>query len=103
MEMIVTLFGMCLTFVPVIVFVRYLLNSVTEKREFNYHLDLVNDKKGKKGIFIAYATKISLSIMVTSLGIYLASFFDNSLFLDLFIISLILFVLLYYFDVNNEK
>ena len=50
MKTIIILFGTCLTFVPVVLFVASLFKSIKEKTRFSYHLDKVRDKKGTIGV-----------------------------------------------------
>ena len=101
-EVIIRLLGMCLTFLPVIIFVHYLLTSVKEKRPFQYHLDNVKDKKGNFGTFIAYLTKILFGVAVTCLGVFVSSYFTNILFGEIFLVTFVFYVLIKYIDVKNE-
>ena len=103
LEIIITLLGLCLTFSTPLMYFHYLLVHVKKKTAFDYHIDLVRDKKGSIGIFIAYTTKILFGIWVTSMGILLSEFFANQIALELFFISFILYIILKYFDLNNEK
>lgn len=102
-EIIITLLGMCLTFSPPLMYFYYLLVHVKKKTNFDYHLDEVRDKKGSLGVFIAYTTKIFFGIWVTSMGVLMSEFFESSLALELFFISFIIYIILKYFDLNNEK
>lgn len=102
-EIIITLLGMCLTFSAPLMYFYYLLVHVKRKTQFDYHLDIVRDKKGRLGVFIAYTTKILFGIWVTSMGILMSEFFESPLALEVFFISFILYIILKYFDLNNEK
>lgn len=102
-EIIITLLGMCLTFSAPLMYFYYLLVHVKKKTQFDYHLDIVRDKKGRLGVFIAYTTKILFGIWVTSMGILMSEFFESPLALEVFFISFILYIILKYFDLNNEK
>lgn len=102
MEIIVRLIGMCLTFLPVIYFVTYVIKRATEEQKFDLHINRVKDKKGIVGVIIAYINRISLFIVIMSLGIYISSYFINGIFFDIFIISLIVFIFSYFFDNKND-
>ncbi len=101
-EAIIRLLGMCLTFLPVIIFVHYLLTSVKEKRPFQYHLDNVKDKKGNFGIIIAYLSKVLFGVAVTCLGVFVSSYFTNTIFGEIFLIAFVFYVLVKYIDIKNE-
>ena len=101
-EAIIRLFGMCLTFLPVIIFVHFLLASVKSKRPFQYHIDNVKDKKGNFGVFIAYLSKILFGVSVTCLGVFVSSYFTNTIFGEIFLIGFVFYVLIKYIDIKNE-
>lgn len=103
MEGIIVISGMCLTFVPIIFFVKYLMVHISKDTPFDSHLRLVKDKKGNFGVIIAYLEKLFLGLFICSLGIFMSSYFENMLFLEIFVISLILFIVVNYIDNNNEK
>lgn len=102
-EIIITLLGLCLTFSTPFVYFHYLLVHVKKKTAFDYHIDLVRDKKGNIGIFIAYITKTLFGAWVTSMGILMSEFFESQLALEIFFITFILYIIFKYFDLNNEK
>ena len=102
-EGIVILLGLCVTFFPVIMYVNYILTHVSKKTRFDYHLELVNDKKGRVGIYIAYLERILFGVTVCSLGVMMSEFFRNEFVFQIFVISLILFIIVKYFDEKNEK
>lgn len=102
-EIIIKLLGMCITFMPPFFYCHYLLEHVKHKTNFDYHLDNVKDKKGTLGVIIAYLTKILFGTWVTSMGVLMSEFFSNSLALEVFFISFIVYIILKYFDLNNEK
>lgn len=102
-EGLIVIVGMCIAFIPAIIFVNYLFTHIKRKTRFDYHLELVKDKKGTFGVIIAYAERILFAITIISLGVLLSEFFQNQLFLNLFIVSLVLFVVAKYFDEKNEK
>ncbi len=102
-EGIVTIAGLCFTFLPVLIYVNYLLTHVSKKTRFDYHLELVKDKKGRFGIGIAYLERIFFGIVVCFFGILMSEFFANEIVFQILVISLILYVILKYFDEKNEK
>ena len=53
LEGFITILGLCLTFLPVFMYFNYLLTHVSKKTSFDYHLEIVKDKKGDKGVVIA--------------------------------------------------
>ena len=101
-EGIIRILGMCLTFIPIIIYVHYLWTSVREKRPFNYHVDNVRDKKGNFGVFIAYLDKMLFGVSIISLGVFVSSYFTNNLFLEIFIVVFIFYVIVRYIDNKNE-
>lgn len=103
MEGIVIVLGMVITIVPVIYYFSYLLRHINNKTRFDYHLDIVKDKKGFKGVFIAYLSQILLAVSISSLGLLMSNNFDGDILLKIFIITLILFIIVKYFDERNEK
>ena len=102
-EGIGVLLGLCITFLPVIMYVNYILTHVSKKTGFDYHLELVNDKRGRIGVYIAYLERILFGITISSLGVMMSEFFRNELVFQVFVISLILYVIVKYFDEKNEK
>lgn len=102
-ETIIILAGLCITFLPALLYFKYLLSHVSTKTKFDYHLELVKDKKGRLGIIIAYLERIILGIYISSLGILMSEFFDNDTVLKILIISLVLYIIVKYIDEKNEK
>lgn len=102
-EGIVTILGLCITFIPVLFYFNYLLTHVSKKTRFDYHLELVRDKKGRFGVIVAYAERIIFGMLVCSLGILLEMFFQSEFFFVLTIILFVLYVIVKYFDEKNEK
>jgi hypothetical protein len=102
-EALITIFGICITFIPVIFFVHYLFTHVKKKTRFDYHIELVKDKKGGFGVFIAYAERILLSALLIVLGIHMSEFFQYEVLTGIFVVLLVLYVIVKYFDVKNEK
>ncbi len=102
-EGIVVILGMCLTFVPVVLFVNYLFTHVSKKTKFDYHLELVKDKKGKVGIFVAYLERVLFGIVISSLGIWMSEYFESDLVLQFFILSLAAYIIIWYFNEKFEK
>ena len=102
MIFIIKLFGMIITFVPSIYFAIYIINKATEEQKFDLHLNRIKDKLGFKGVLIAYINRISLWCLITSIGIYLSSFFENNTFLEIGIVALIIYIISYFIDNRNE-
>ena len=46
-EGIIVILGLFITFAPVCIYFNYLLTHVSKKTDFDYHLEIVKDKKGK--------------------------------------------------------
>ena len=102
-EALITIFGICITFIPVVFFVHYLFKKVKTKTRFDYHLELVGDRKGKFGIIIAYLERILLSSLFIVGGIHMSEFFQIEFLTTLLVILVVLYAIVKYFDVNNEK
>ena len=102
-EGIVIITGLCITFAPVLIYFSYLMNHVSKKTRFDYHIELVNDKKGKIGVGIAYLERILFGSTICLLGILMSEFFVNEYIFQLFVISFIAYVIIKYFDEKNEK
>ena len=88
-EGLIVIVGLCISFVPVIIFVHYLFTHIKRKTRFDYHLELVKDKKGTFGVVMAYAERVLFASTIISLGILLSEFFQNQIFLNIFIVSLV--------------
>lgn len=102
-EGIITILGLCLTFLPVLLYFNYLLTHVSKKTRFDYHLELVRDKKGHLGVGIAYLERIMFGIVICFFGILMSEFFTNDIIFRVLVLSLIFYVILKYFDEKNEK
>lgn len=102
-EGIVSILGICLIFVPIIIYFKYLMGHVKDKTKFDYHLELVKDKKGKFGIVIAYSEKILMGLLMCLVGILMSEFFTNETVFISVVIILILYIIVKYFDEKNEK
>lgn len=102
-EGIVIIAGLCITFIPVIMYFNYLMAHVSKKTRFGYHLELVTDKKGRLGIIIAYLERILFGSTISLFGIMLSEFFTNEYIFQAFVISLVFYIIVKYFDEKNEK
>jgi len=102
-EGIVVILGLCLTFLPVFIYFNYLLTHVSKKTSFDYHLEIVKDKKGKYGVLIAYLERILYGAAIVSFGILLSEFFQSEAMFVAVVISSILYVIVKWIDENNEK
>jgi hypothetical protein len=102
-EALITIVGICITFIPVIFFVHYLFTHVKKKTRFDYHIELVKDKKGWFGVFVAYGERILLSSLFIVSGIHMSEFFQIEELTLLLVIIIILYAIFKYFDIKNEK
>ena len=102
-EALITIVGIIITFIPVIFFVNYLFKRVKRKTRFDYHLELVRDKKGKIGVFCAYCERILLSALIMVLGIHMSEFFQIEALTIILVSLIVLYAIFKYFDINNEK
>jgi len=102
-EGIIVIVGLFFTISPAIMYFTYLLKHVKRKTSFDYHVELVKDKKGKKGIIIAYLERILFGTLICIFGILLSEFFKNELALKLFVLNLVIYIIVKYFDVKNEN
>ena len=95
--------GLCLTFAPVVMYVNYLLNHVSKKTNFDYHLEVVKDKKGKFGVVIAYLERLLYGSSITSFGILLSEYFRSEVLFTLVIVFIVLYIIVKWIDEKNEK
>lgn len=102
-EMLIVLSGMCLVFLPALCYVGYLLSSVKGQKKFDYHVEKVKDKHGQVGVMIAYIDKILLGLWIICLGLYLSSYFVNDIAFDVFLVSLIFYIIIRFIDNKNEN
>ena len=102
-EGIIIILGLCLTFLPVLIYFNYLLTHVSKKTPFDYHLEIVKDKKGDFGIVIAYLERILYGIAITSFGILLSEFFKSEAMFASVVVSSVLYVMIRWIDEKNEK
>ena len=103
MEGFVVILGLCVTFVPVIIFAHYIFTKVSKKTKFDAHLEIVKDKKGTLGVVIAYIERILFGLTICSLGVVLSENYKNETAIEILIISVILYVIVKFFDEKNEK
>lgn len=102
-EGLITIIGLCITFIPVLFYFNYLMKHISNKTSFDYHIELVKDKKGKFGIVVAYLERILFGVTISSLGVLMSEFFANETLFQIFVISLIAYLIVKYFDQKNEK
>ncbi|MBQ4031811.1 MAG: hypothetical protein II625_08665 [Bacilli bacterium] len=102
-EALITIFGICITFIPVVFFVHYLFAHVKKKTRFDYHIELVKDRKGSFGTIMAYLERILLSSLFIVGGIHMSEFFQIEGLTMTFVILLVAYVIVKYFDIKNEK
>ena len=103
MDGFIIITGLCLTFIPLVMYVNYLFKHIKEPTKFDKHIELIRDKKGKKGIAIAYLNRILLGTLISSFGLLMNSLFKNETLLIIVIISLVMYIITTYIDNNNEK
>ena len=102
MEIVCKLIGMCITFIPSIYFAVYMIRRATAEQSFDLHIKRVRDKAGTKGVLVAIINRVLLFILVTCLGLFITSYFTNTLALDIIIVSLITYIISRYFDNKND-
>lgn len=103
LEGFIIILGLCITFLPVFIYFNYLLTHVSKKTEFDYHLDLVRDKKGNFGIAIAYIERLLYGTSIVSFGILLSEYFANEVIFVCVVVSSVLYVIVKWIDEKNEK
>lgn len=103
MEGFIVILGLCITFVPAIIFANYIFTKVNKKTRFDTHLEIVKDKKGTLGVIIAYAERILFGLTICSLGVVFSEFYRNEKAIEVLIISVILYIIVKFFDEKNEK
>ena len=102
-ETIVVVLGLCLIFVPVVMYVRYLLMHVRQNTKFDDHLVIVRDKKGNLGVFIAYLERLLYGVVFISIGILFSEYFVSETAFITAIISATLYIIVKWIDEKNEK
>lgn len=102
MEIFCKLLGMCITFIPTIYFAVYMIKRATEEQRFDLHLKRVRDKAGTIGVLVAIVNRFLLFLLLTSVGLYITSYFSNSITLDIAVISLITYIISYFIDNKND-
>ncbi len=102
-EGIISILGLCITFLPPFIYLNYLLTHVSKMTRFDYHLELVKDHHNKFGIYLAYTERILFGTLMCSFGILLSEFFRNEVIFKIFVIVLIIYIIIKYFDEKNEK
>ena len=102
-EALIVIFGLCIIFLPIGIFVSFLFKRVKNKTRFDYHLELVKDRKGTFGVVIAYLERILFGATIMTFGFDLSNYFQVPIFLKLFIIFLVLYIIVKYFDKKNEN
>ena len=102
-EGIIIILGLCITFAPVVMYFNYLLTHVNKKTNFDYHIDIVKDKKGNLGVVIAYLERILYGSTITSFGILLSEYFRAEGIFTLVVVFAILYIIVKWIDEKNEK
>lgn len=102
-EGIIVILGLFITFSPVCIYFNYLLTHVSKQTDFDYHLELVKDKKGIKGVIFAYLERILYGATITSFGILLSEYFRNDTMFVMVVLSSVCYVIVKWVDEKNEK
>lgn len=102
-EGLIVVLGLCLIFVPVLTYVRYLLTHVRQNTKFDVHLAKVKDKKGTIGIIIAYLERVLYGILFISIGVLFSECFASEVAFTSTIISVTLYIIVKWIDEKNEK
>lgn len=102
-EGIIVILGLFITFAPVCIYFNYLLTHVSKKTDFDYHLEIVKDKKGKKGIIFAYLERVLYGATITSFGILLSEYFCNEAMFVAVVVLSVSYVIVKWVDEKNEK
>lgn len=102
-EGLIIVIGLCVTFLPVLFYVNYLLTHVSKKTRFDYHIEIVRDKAGNLGIGIAYIERILFGSCISLFGITMSEFFTNEFIFNFFVIVLVIYIIVKFFDEKNEK
>ena len=103
MEGFVVIVGLCITFFPVVLFAKYMFDKVSKETKFDTHLEIVKDKKCFIGVAVAYLERILFGTVICSTGVVFSEYFRNKVAIEILIVSVILFVIVKYFDEKNEK
>jgi di/tricarboxylate transporter len=101
MEGLITIIGLCLVFLPFIQFCNYLLNHIVKKTRFDKHLENLKDNS-KKMIYLAYLERIVYGVLVSVFGFWMSELFLDNVSFTIFVISLVLYIIIKYFDYQNE-
>ncbi len=99
MEGILTIIGLCLVFLPVVLYCNYLLKHVVKKTKFDQHIEMMNNNK--LFIVIAYLERILFGIFISSFGFWMSEIFSNSVVFVIVILSFVFYVIVKYFDMKN--
>ncbi len=102
-EGFIIILGLCLTFLPVVMYFNYLLTHVSKKTPFDYHLEIVKDKRGTKGVIVAYLERILYGCAIVSFGILLSEYFASESMFAVVVVSSVLYVIVKWIDEKNEK
>ena len=103
MEGFVVILGLCVTFTPVVLFANYMINKASKETRFDSHLELVKDKKGNFGVVVAYTERFLFGLSITSMGVVLSELFENEIAIEILIISVVLYIIVKFFDEKNEN
>ena len=103
MEGFVVILGLCITFTPVVIFADYIISKASKVTKFDAHLEVVKDKKGNLGVVVAYVERFLFGLIITTMGVVLSEYFENETAIEILIISVVLYIIVKFFDEKNEN
>lgn len=103
MEGFVVILGLCITFTPVVLFADYIISKASKVTKFDAHLEVVKDKKGNLGVVVAYVERFLFGLIITTMGVVLSEYFENETAIEILIISVVLYIIVKFFDEKNEN
>ena len=99
---LVVVLGLCLIFAPLLIVAAYFITKGKKKYVFDKHVALVKANKGTLGVIVAYLDKLFLGSSMVSLGFLMSEELDNDYALKILVISLVLYIIVRYFDKKNK-
>lgn len=103
MEGFVVILGLCITFTPVVLFADYIISKASKVTKFDAHLEVVKDKNGNLGVVVAYVERFLFGLIITTMGVVLSEYFENETAIEILIISVVLYIIVKFFDEKNEN
>ena len=78
-------------------------NSWHRETNFDAHLEVVKDKKGNLGVVVAYVERFLFGLIIATMGVVLSEYFENETAIEILIISVVLYIIVKFFDEKNEN